>query len=83
MSAFSRPWSTLMWSSCTRACTYLYWRRSVLSGDMYCSTDNSMNGLGMESARTDLGGGTGAMMTGKRQARIWLSIWIRLILAWI
>ena len=26
-----------------------------------------MNGLGIESAKTDLGGGTGAKMTGKRQ----------------
>ena len=33
-----------------------------------------MNGLGIESAKTDFGGGTGAKTTGNQQLVNWLSI---------
>ena len=46
---------------------YLYCDVLVRSGLMYWSMESSMKGLGMESAKTDLGGGTGAKITGNRQ----------------
>ena len=41
---------------------------NISPGDLYSKTANSIKGLGILSAMTLFGGGTGAMITGNRQA---------------